>query len=76
MMTQLDRMRLERGAKHLHSLGPRATAELLAEVAEQIGGMPCILGRLEEYRRRLTPDLLRAVGGDRFPPRPLHEAPR
>jgi hypothetical protein len=71
----LDRLRLQRGAEHLHLLGPRATAELLAEVGRRIGGMPCILGVLGEYQR-LSPRLLRAVGGDRFPTRPLRVAPR
>ena len=75
-MTSLDRMRLQRGAEHLHSLGARATAELLAEIGARIGGMPCILGLLAEYERRLTPAMIRAAGADRFPPRPLREVPR
>ncbi len=69
----LDVLRLQRGSEHLHALGPRATAEALAEIAERIGGMPAILGLLEEYRRRLTPAMVRAVQADRFPPRPLRE---
>jgi hypothetical protein len=72
----LDRLRLQRGAEHLHSLGARATAELLAEVGHRIGGMPCILGLLCEYQQRLSPQMLRAVGGDRFPIRPLRVVPR
>lgn len=75
-MRPLDRMCLERGAQHLHDLGARATAEFLIDVAEHIGGMPCILGRLEEYRWRLTPEMIRAVGADRFPPRQLRGVPR
>jgi hypothetical protein len=58
--------RLQRGAEHLHKLGPRATAELLAEVGNRIGGIPAIIGLLTEYQR-LTPEVLRAVGGDKFP---------
>ena len=46
----LARVHLQRGAEHLHLLGPRATAELLAEVAARIGGLPCILTILNEYR--------------------------
>jgi hypothetical protein len=69
-------LRLQRGAEHLCRLGPRSTTELLSEIAERIGGLPCILGLLEEYQRRITPEILRAVGGDRFPPRPLREVPR
>jgi len=68
----LDRLRLQRGAEHLHRLGARATAEFLTEVAGAIGGMPCILRRLAEYERRITPAMARAAGADRFPPRPLH----
>jgi hypothetical protein len=70
------RLRLQRGAEHLCRLGPRATAEFLGEVADRVGGMPCILDRLSEYERRLSPVLLRAAGGDRFPPRLLHLVPR
>jgi hypothetical protein len=60
----------------LHALGARATAELLAEVAAKIGGLPCILTTLDEYQQRLSPRLLRIAGGDRFPRRPLHVVPR
>jgi hypothetical protein len=72
----LDRLRLQRGAEHLHRLGARATAELLVEVADRIGGMPCIIGLLGEYERRLSPRAIRLSGGDRFPPRPLRVVPR
>jgi hypothetical protein len=69
-------LRLQRGAEHLHRLGPRATAELLAEVAERIGGMPAVLELLVEYERRLTPGMLQLTGGDRFPTRKLRMVPR
>jgi hypothetical protein len=72
----LDHLRLERGAEHLHGLGARAVAELLAEVGDRIGGMPCILGILGEYQQRLSPQMLRAVGGHRFPTRPMRVVPR
>jgi hypothetical protein len=75
-LDNLAKLRLQRGAEHLCRLGPRATAEFLGEVADRVGGMPCILDRLREYERRLSPDLLRRVGGDRFPPRSLHLVPR
>ena len=68
--------KLRRGAEHLHRLGARATAEALAEIANRIGGMPAILGVLEEYRARLTPEMLAVAGGDRFPPRALRAVPR
>ena len=78
-MVYLDsftQLRLQRGCEHLHRLGPRVTAELLAEVDHRIGGMSCILGLLTEYEQRLSPRSLRLAGGDRFPPRPLRAVPR
>lgn len=72
----LARLRLQRDVERLHSLGPRATAEFLAEVGRRIGGMPCILGLLCEYQQQLSPSTLRAVGADRFPARPMHGVPR
>lgn len=71
-ITPLDALRLQRGVEHLHQLGPRATAELMTELTARIGGLPAILGLLEEYQR-LTPAMLHASGGDRFPPRSLHK---
>jgi hypothetical protein len=75
-LDNLDRLRFERGAAHLHRLGARATAELLAEVAESIGGAPCILARLADYERRLTPAMVRAADADRMPSRPLRRVPQ
>jgi hypothetical protein len=72
----LTELRIQRGVENLCRLGPRATAELLSEVASRIGGLPCILGLLEEYQNRLTPEMLHATGGDRFPLRTLRAVPR
>ena len=72
----ISSLRLQRGAEHLHTLGPRAMVEYLKEVAAIIGGLPAMLSTLEEYQRRLNPERLRAAGGDRFPPRMLAEVPR
>jgi hypothetical protein len=71
-------IRLQRGAEHLHRLGPRAMAELLAELAGSIGGIPAIIGLLAEYERRLSPEPLRRVDGDRLGRRSLrvHRYPR
>ena len=50
----LAQARLQRGAEHLHQLGPRAMAEFLAELGGRIGGTPARLSLLNEYGR-LTP---------------------
>lgn len=68
-----EQLRLQRGVEYLHRLGPRATAELLTELTNRIGGMPALMGLLTEYQRRLSPEMLRAAGGRHFPQRPLHE---
>jgi hypothetical protein len=72
----LDRLVLQRRVEHLHRCGARATAEAFAEIGRRIGGMPAILTVLGEYERRLSPELLRSVRGDRFPRRPLRVVPR
>ena len=54
-------------AAHLHSLGERATAEFLAELASRIGGMPAIVGLLNEYRAKLSPAMIHAAGARRMP---------
>lgn len=51
-MNQIDRLRIERGAYSLHRLGPLATAKLLTDVADRIGGLPCILGSPAECVKR------------------------
>lgn len=68
-----DTLRLQRGAEHVHHLGARALAELLAELACDRCDLAGTLDRLDAWRARLTPELVRAAGGDRFAPRPLHE---
>jgi hypothetical protein len=78
-MVHLDpiiRLRLQRGAEHLHQLGARAQAEFLVEIGARIGGMPAIMGLLGEYQQRLSPQMLRAIGGHRFAARPLRVVPR
>jgi len=67
--------RLVSGSVHLHRLGPRATAEFIFEIAVRYGAEREVLDLLDDYRLRLTVDMLRQVGGDKFPPRPLHPAP-
>jgi hypothetical protein len=72
----LCQLRLQRGAEHLHALGPRAVAEFLTEIAGAIGGLPAIQSLLNEYERRLTSTTIHAAGGGRVPPRPLRVAGR
>lgn len=68
-----DRLRLQRGAEHLHSLGARALAEMLTELARDRCDLADTLDRLDAWRDGLTPEMLRVAGGDRFAPRPLRE---
>lgn len=70
-----DALRLQRGAEHLHSLGARAVAELLAELARDRLDLPDMLARLDAWRDGLTPELLHAAGGDVFPRRPMLAVP-
>ena len=66
------RLHFRRQVERLHQLGPRATAELLAE----IGGERCIqtiIDRKLERYIELDPEALDAAGGDAFSPVPIHE---
>ncbi len=57
----------ERMVERVHNLGPRPLAELLAKIATATGRPDIVADRLQAYAR-LDPDILRAVGGDIFPP--------
>lgn len=59
-------LRRQRVAARLHRLGPRAIAELIGEIG------PAAWDIAERYAAGLSPELLRAVGADSFPPVPLH----
>ncbi len=63
-------LRFERMFHRVHALGPRPLAELLAEIAIATGEPGLIAGRLQAYAR-LDPEIIRALGADRFPPMPL-----
>lgn len=61
---------IERLVEDLHQLGPRALAGFLNDLARAEGIGDAIVEWLGRYRR-LSPELLRAVGGDRFPRAPM-----
>jgi len=63
-----DRIRLRNGALRLHRAGARAAGAFLIESAAARDGIATMLDRLDHWRARLTRELLRAVGGDRFLP--------
>jgi hypothetical protein len=66
----LEQLRFERDVAALHFLGLRALAEFLDELTSRVGGGAACRSMLIDYGR-VTPEVLRAVGGDRFPPRPV-----
>ena len=67
---EIGSARWERQIERLHRLGPRPTAELLIEIARDTGRPDIVVGRLQEYAR-LDSEIVRAVGGDRFPAMPF-----
>jgi hypothetical protein len=66
----LDELRFERNVQLLHDLGARAVFELLRELAAARSIRSEIEALVERYGR-LDAEIVRAIGGDRFPPRPL-----
>jgi hypothetical protein len=72
----LRRLRRQRELERVHGLGPRVIGELLNELAREHGIGRDIAQRVARYAARLSPELLRAVGGDRFPAAPLHAVGR
>ena len=70
-----DALRLQRGAQHVHDLGPRAVAELLAQVVRERRDLPATLELLDAWREGLSAELLYAAGGDDFPRRAVLAVP-
>ena len=69
----LSNARFRRQVAHLHALGVRPTAELLIEhVGDDEQACNTLLLLLDKYSR-LSPAVVEAVGGDVFPPVPIHE---
>jgi hypothetical protein len=60
--------RFARDVVALWRLGPRAVAELLAEISGEFLIRVSVEKKVERFARRLTPELLRAAGADQMPP--------
>lgn len=63
----INELRLARAAERLCTLHPRVVAELLAEIGRAYDIADDVLCRTEAFAAT-DPDILRAVGGNRFPP--------
>jgi hypothetical protein len=74
---RLDRadIRFRRAAVRLHRLGPRVLAELIEEIAARYLIRQPIEALVDDYLGRLDREMLRAVGGNRIPPAPIHLLP-
>jgi hypothetical protein len=65
-------VRFQRAVAQLHRLGPRSLYEMLAELGAQRLIRSGIEDLVERYVDRLTPERLLVIGGDKFPPAPVH----
>jgi hypothetical protein len=65
-------LRFRRDVQTLHRLGPRAVYELLVELGRDRLIRAVIETKVKRYADRLSPELLRVIGGDRFPGGPIH----
>ncbi len=68
-------LRFRRRVARLHRLGPRATAELLAEIGAERAIQTVIDKKLATYVS-IEPEILEAAGGDEFWQPPLHGVER
>ena len=66
--------RYEHLCRQVHALGVRPLGEMLIEIAAATGQPDLIADRLQAYAR-LDPEIVRALGGDKFPPMPLQVMP-
>ena len=67
--------KFRRQIERLHRLGPRVTAEFLAELGAERSIQTVIDRKLDTYAE-LEPEALEVTGGDGFWPVPLHEVRR
>ena len=65
-------LRFQRQVERVHALGPRAVAELLAEIGAERGITTIIDRKLDTYAG-LDAAAIEAAGADRFPPAPFPE---
>ena len=70
LSTPLAGPRFEHWCRQVHALGVRPLGEMLIEVAVATGRPDIVADRLQAYAQ-LDPEIVRAVGADRFPPAPL-----
>ncbi len=68
-------MQFRQTVERVHALGARPLTEMLAEFAVKHSIMPALHETLERYAS-IDPQALRALGGDKFSPAPLHEVRR
>ena len=64
-------LRFRRQVEHLHRLGPRVTAELLAEIGVECSIRMVIDRKLATYVS-IKPEAIEAAGGGEFWPAPIH----
>jgi hypothetical protein len=64
-------LRFHREVERLHRLGPRATGELLLEIAECLAARSFVDERVKAYVA-LDPKVVKALGADRFPTPPIY----
>ena len=73
--SEVRRVQRQRAAYAVHGLGPRALFELVDELVRHHPKIADDLDRrLAAYAEHLSPELLRAVGGNCFPAVPFHSA--
>jgi hypothetical protein len=66
-VVDLAEVRLRRNAERWHALGPRVLYEFLTELARKHSRFDTIEQLASRYGE-LDPEVIRALGADRFPP--------
>jgi hypothetical protein len=65
-----DDPRFRRDVERLHRRGPRPLYEMLAELDRDHLILTAVELKVAKYASRLSPEVLRATGGDQMPPVP------